>query len=128
MVSLSGMKKVGMNLQIARSAHDQNLLAKFDSFAGLKFAREQRKTFSCEESLEMRYVAAANSKIYHLPSPRSERATLCGVKFLALLLPKPPAGGLGLVEKKPTGYTLCLHCSRVTREDSKLLESTESFL
>jgi hypothetical protein len=57
------------------------------------------------------YVATANSKIYHLIEPPHER-TVCGVKFMPIVMEEPRAVRVSLVRHKPDGYTLCRHCSR----------------
>ncbi len=61
------------------------------------------------------YAATSNSKIYHLVEQADER-TLCGVKFMPIVMEQPRAAGLSLMKTKPAGYSLCRHCDRVRGE------------
>lgn len=65
-----------------------------------------------EGALEGMYAATANSKIYHLIELPTER-TLCGVRFMPIMMDQPGAAGLSLIRNKPEGYILCRHCSRL---------------
>ena len=62
------------------------------------------------------YAATANSKVYHLTQPPNER-TLCGMRFMTVVLEEPRPLGLSLVRTKPNGYSLCRHCSRVRDQE-----------
>jgi hypothetical protein len=65
------------------------------------------------------YAATSNSKIYHLTEPPGER-TLCGVKFMPIIMEQPRAAGLSLLRTKPDGYSLCQHCNRVRSQESSI--------
>lgn len=67
------------------------------------------------------YAATANSKVYHLTESPNER-TLCGVRFMPIVLEEPRSLGLSLVRTKPDGYALCQHCSRVREQEAFWLQ------
>lgn len=69
------------------------------------------------------YAATSNSKIYHLAENTGER-TLCGVRFMPIVMEQPRAAGLSLMQRKPEGYSLCRHCHRV-RGQGPLSQSTD---
>lgn len=62
------------------------------------------------------YAATSNSRVYHLTETPNER-TLCGVKFIPIVMDQPRAAGLSLIRTKPKGYSLCRHCDRVRDQD-----------
>jgi hypothetical protein len=65
------------------------------------------------------YAATANSKIYHL-AERADERTLCGVRFMPILMERPRAAGLSLMQTKPEGYSLCRHCHRCAETEPHL--------
>jgi hypothetical protein len=65
------------------------------------------------------YAASANSKIYHLTELPEEK-TLCGVKFMPIVMEQPRAAGLSLLRTQPEGYSLCRHCDRVRAHENEL--------
>lgn len=44
--------------------------------------------------------------------------TLCGVRFMPVVMEQPRAAGLSLMQTKPDGYSLCRHCNRMREEES----------
>ncbi len=58
------------------------------------------------------YAATSNSKVYHLTELPGEK-TLCGIKFMPIVMEQPRAAGLSLLRAQPHGYSLCRHCDRV---------------
>lgn len=71
------------------------------------------------------YAATANSNVYHFTESPNER-TLCGVRFIPILMDQPGAAGLRLVRQKPAGYKLCRHCDRV-RDQERISYGTTIF-